>query len=47
MGVDMTGAGPKMDYKEHQRTYSLFIKGTIVLTALSVLTLALLGIFVA
>ena len=47
MGVDMTGASPQMDYPEHRRTYALFIKGAVGLTILCVVTLALLGIFVA
>ncbi|MEM1371497.1 MAG: aa3-type cytochrome c oxidase subunit IV [Pseudomonadota bacterium] len=31
---------PDMDYKEHRRTYSLFLKGTQVLIACVVLILA-------
>lgn len=45
MGVDMTGASPQMDYDEHQRTYRLFVRGTVILTVATVVILALLGIF--
>jgi hypothetical protein len=34
MAVDPTGGHPAMDYPEHLRTYSGFLKGTIVLIVL-------------
>lgn len=47
MGVDMSGGHESMDYREHERTYSLFVRGTIILTLVSLFTMAFLAIFVA
>jgi Bacterial aa3 type cytochrome c oxidase subunit IV len=32
MSVDTRGGHPAMDYPEHTRTYSGFVKGAIILT---------------
>lgn len=45
MSVDTSGGHPAMDYKEHERTYSGFLKGTVWLIALVVLTLILMAAF--
>ena len=42
MAVDPTGGHHAMDYPEHLRTYSGFIKGTIVLVVFVVAVLAFL-----
>jgi hypothetical protein len=42
MAVDPTGGHPAMDYPEHQRTYSGFLRATIVLIVLVVVILAFL-----
>jgi len=34
MAVDPSGGHPAMDYPEHQRTYSGFLRATIVLIVL-------------
>lgn len=43
MGLDLSGGHAAMDYAEHKRTYSAFIRGTIILTALVVAIL--IGMF--
>lgn len=45
MSIDTTGGHPEMDYREHVRTYNGFIKGAIVMTALVLLILAGMAIF--
>lgn len=45
MGIDYSGGHEAMDYKEHRNTYSLFIKGTIYLTAIVVLILIGMAFF--
>jgi aa3 type cytochrome c oxidase subunit IV len=42
MAIDPAGGHPAMDYPEHLRTYSGFIKGTIVMIVFVVLVLLLL-----
>ena len=42
MAIDPAGGHPAMDYPEHLRTYSGFIKGTIVMIVLVVLILLFL-----
>jgi len=44
MGVGMSKGSSAMDYSEHQRTYSGFIKGCIIVTALAALLLIMLAI---
>ena len=39
MSIDPTGGHPAMDYPEHQRTYSAFIKGLVILTVFCALLL--------
>jgi Bacterial aa3 type cytochrome c oxidase subunit IV len=34
MAIDPSGGHPAMDYSEHLRTYSGFVRGTIVLVVL-------------
>jgi hypothetical protein len=42
MAIDPAGGHPAMDYPEHLRTYSAFIKGTITMILLVVLILLFL-----
>ncbi len=42
MAVDPSGGHPAMDYPEHLRTYSGFLKGTVVLVVLCILILLFL-----
>jgi Bacterial aa3 type cytochrome c oxidase subunit IV len=42
MAIDPAGGHPAMDYPEHLRTYSGFIKGTIVMIVFVVLVLLFL-----
>lgn len=44
MGVDTSKGSRAMDYSEHQRTYSGFIKGCIIVASLSALLLIMLAI---
>ena len=37
--IDTTNGHPAMDYPQHQRTYSGFIRGLVVLTVLVVVLL--------
>jgi hypothetical protein len=46
MKIDPSEGSPAMDYAEHQRTYRLFLKGTVFLIGGVVTLLALLAIFV-
>lgn len=45
MGVDTTGGHPAMDYREHVRTYTGFIRFTIISIILLVLLLAGMAFF--
>ena len=42
MAVDPSGGHPAMDYPEHLRTYSGFLKGTVVLVVLCICILLFL-----
>ena len=42
MAIDPAGGHPAMDYQEHLRTYSGFIKSTIVIIVLVALVLLFL-----
>lgn len=42
MAIDPAGGHPAMDYPEHQRTYSGFVKGTVVMIVLVILILLFL-----
>jgi hypothetical protein len=42
MAVDTSGGHPEMDYPEHVRTYSRFLRGTVVLIVLVALVLLFL-----
>ena len=44
MSVDTSGGHPDMDYEEHTRTYAGFVKGTVILVVLVVLTLVLMAV---
>jgi len=46
MKIDPSQCHPAMDYSEHQRTYRLFLKGTICLIVGVVAIMAFLAIFV-
>ncbi len=45
MSTNISGGNPTMDYNEHNRTYSGFVKGTKYAIGLVVLTLILMAIF--
>jgi hypothetical protein len=45
MSIDTTGGHPAMDYREHERTYRGFVRGTIILTILVALILIGMAIF--
>ncbi len=45
MTIDTSGGHPDMDYAEHQRTYSGFVRGTVILTGLVVFILACMAYF--
>jgi len=45
MSIDTVGGNPTMDYNEHNRTYSGFIKGTKYLVGIVILVLVLMAIF--
>jgi hypothetical protein len=42
MAVDTTGGHPAMDYDEHKRTYSAFLRATMILVGLMVVILLFL-----
>jgi hypothetical protein len=42
MAIDPAGGHPAMDYPEHLRTYSGFLRATVVLIVVVVTTLAFL-----
>ncbi len=44
MSVDTRGGHPAMDYPEHMRTYSGFVRGAIILTTL--VALLMLGMLI-
>jgi hypothetical protein len=46
MHIDPSEGHPAMDYAEHQRTYSLFLKGTLYLIVSVIAIMALLAVFV-
>ncbi len=45
MGVDTSQGHKAMDYREHERTYAIFLKGTMILAIFCIVVLALMGIF--
>lgn len=45
MSINTSGGHPAMDYAEHQRTYSGFVRGTIVLLVLVVAILVGMAAF--
>jgi hypothetical protein len=42
MAIDPTGGHSAMDYPEHLRTYSAFLKGTAVMIGVIIVTLVFL-----
>jgi hypothetical protein len=46
MKINPSEGHPAMDYSEHERTYRLFLKGTLVLLVGVVVIMAFLAIFV-
>ena len=42
MAIDPAGGHPAMDYREHLRTYSGFIRGTVVMIVFVILVLFIL-----
>jgi hypothetical protein len=47
MRIDPSEGHPAMDYSEHERTYKLFLKGTIVVIVTVIAIMAFMAIFVA
>jgi hypothetical protein len=45
MTIDTSGGHPDMDYREHQRTYSGFVRGTMILTFIVIVILAGMAYF--
>jgi hypothetical protein len=45
MTIDTSGGHPAMDYREHERTYRGFVRGTVILTIIVVLILAGMAFF--
>ncbi len=45
MSIDTSDGHPAMDYREHVRTYDVFLKGAIVLTVLNAVILLGMLIF--
>lgn len=45
MSTETSGGNPAMDYNEHYRTYSGFLKGAKYLVGAVVVTLVLMAIF--
>ena len=45
MSINTTGGHPAMDYREHERTYRGFVRGTVIMTVLVILFLAGMAIF--
>ena len=46
MHIDPSECHPSMDYNEHQKSYKLFLKGTIYLLVAVIAIMGLLAIFV-
>jgi hypothetical protein len=46
MKIDPSECHPAMDYSEHQKSYKLFLKGTLYLLVVVIAIMALLAIFV-
>jgi hypothetical protein len=42
MAVDTTGGHPAMDYEEHKRTYTGFLRATMILVGLALAVLLFL-----
>lgn len=45
MTIDTSGGHPAMDYREHERTYRGFVRGTVILTTIVVIILAGMAFF--
>lgn len=45
MSVDTSQGHKAMDYREHERTYAMFIKGTVILAVFCAVVLAFMGLF--
>ena len=46
MKIDPSECHPAMDYNEHQKSYKLFLKGTLYLLVAVIAIMALMAIFV-
>jgi hypothetical protein len=44
MSIDTAGGHPAMDYPEHVRTYNGFLKGVVVLVAITIAILLFMAI---
>jgi hypothetical protein len=45
MTIDTSGGHHAMDYREHERTYRGFVRGTMILTIIIIVTLAGMAFF--
>lgn len=45
MTIDTSGGHPAMDYREHERTYRGFVRGTVILTTIVVIVLSGMAFF--
>jgi len=45
MTIDTSGGHPAMDYREHERTYKGFVRGTVILTVIVIVILAGMAFF--
>ncbi len=45
MTIDTSGGHSAMDYREHERTYRGFVRGTVILTVLVAFILACMAFF--
>jgi len=45
MTIDTSGGHHEMDYREHVRTYQGFVRGTMILTAITIVILAGMAFF--
>jgi hypothetical protein len=45
MTIDTSGGHHAMDYREHERTYHGFVRGTVILTVIVIVILAGMAFF--
>jgi len=45
MSIDTSRGHPAMDYREHERTYRGFVRGTVIMTVIVIVILAGMAMF--